>query len=94
MLATILISSRNCLSVCLSTENIMRGLLSPLLCLSLLHTSSAGRGADLLQRLPGAGDVPCNGEGDIDIVVAGYNNKLGFYSVTEQEMVKLECNYR
>ena len=65
-----------------------------LLYLSLLHTSSAGRGADLLQRFPGAGDVPCNGEGDIDIVVAGYNNKLGFYSVTEEEMVKLECNYR
>ena len=70
----------------------MRSLLSLSLCLTLLDLCSAAPG-DLLQRLAGVEEVPCI-TNHVDIIVAGYNNNLGLYSITDQEAVKLECNYR
>ena len=78
-----------------STENIMRSLVSTFLCLAISDISNAGRGLQLLETLQGAGDVPCDTD-HVDIIVAGYNNMLGIYSVTDEAMpgVKLECNFR
>ena len=76
-----------------STENIMRSLV--FLCLAISDISNAGRGLQMLETLQGAGDVPCDTD-HVDIIVAGYNNMLGIYSVTDEAMpgVKLECNFR